>query len=306
KPQYMFGFRGRMDERYDFIRTVTDGRFHYIRNFNPHFIYGQHVNYNFVTPSTSAWKRDFDAGKLNEAQSHFWGLKPAEELYDLQADPDEVHNLAESAGHRRKLAELRNALRDWCHAIRDVGFLPEGEIHSRSAGSTPYEMARDDARYPLARIYAAADMATRRDEDDLPQLRNLAKDKDSAVRYWGVVGILNRGAGAVKSEAPLLSTAMEDQSPYVRVAAAYALGKYGDASRRKRAVETLLAAAAWESERSVFEPMAALNALDKLDAKAAYALPRIKKLPRGGGSSPDRRYNGYVGRLLQKTVADLE
>ncbi len=32
KPKYMFGFRGRMDERYDFIRTVTDGRYHYIRN----------------------------------------------------------------------------------------------------------------------------------------------------------------------------------------------------------------------------------------------------------------------------------
>ncbi|HIA19354.1 MAG TPA: sulfatase, partial [Planctomycetaceae bacterium] len=77
KPKYMFGFRDRMDERYDFIRTVTDGRYHYIRNYNPHFVYGQFVQYNFVTPSTSAWKRDFDAGKLNRAQSHFWNLKPA-------------------------------------------------------------------------------------------------------------------------------------------------------------------------------------------------------------------------------------
>ncbi|MCP3694011.1 MAG: DUF4976 domain-containing protein, partial [Planctomycetaceae bacterium] len=142
KPKYMFGFRDRMDERYDFIRTVTNGRYHYIRNYNPHFIYGQFVQYNFVTPSTSAWKRDFDAGKLNESQSHFWNLKPAEELYDLQADPDEVNNLVGSAEHQAILKELQGALADWCKEIRDVGFLPEGEIHSRSKGMTPYEMAR--------------------------------------------------------------------------------------------------------------------------------------------------------------------
>ncbi|MCA9248247.1 MAG: sulfatase, partial [Planctomycetales bacterium] len=143
KPKYMFGFRDRMDERYDFIRTVTDGRYQYIRNFNPHFIYGQYVSYNFVTPSTAAWKRDFDAGKCNAAQSHFWNLKPAEELYDLSTDPDEVTNLVDSADHQAKLQELRQALREWQFSIRDLGFLPEGEIHSRSAGTTPYEMGHD-------------------------------------------------------------------------------------------------------------------------------------------------------------------
>ncbi len=144
KPRYMFGFRGRMDARYEFIRTVTDGRYHYMRNYNPHFIYGQYVAYNFVTPSTAAWKRDYDASKLNEAQSRFWRLKPPEELYDLQADPDEVNNLADSREHRAKLRELRETLQDWCREIRDLGFLPEGEIHSRSKGSTPGDMARDD------------------------------------------------------------------------------------------------------------------------------------------------------------------
>ena len=41
-------------------------------------------------------KRLFEEGKLNQAQSHFWKTKPAEELYDLQKDPDEVMNLAKS------------------------------------------------------------------------------------------------------------------------------------------------------------------------------------------------------------------
>ncbi|MCU0978711.1 MAG: sulfatase, partial [Pirellulaceae bacterium] len=40
-PQrYLFGFRGRMDERYDMVRSVRNGRYVYIRNYMPHLIYG--------------------------------------------------------------------------------------------------------------------------------------------------------------------------------------------------------------------------------------------------------------------------
>jgi uncharacterized sulfatase len=304
-PKYMFGFRDRMDERYDFIRTVTDGRFHYIRNYNPHFIYGQHVGYNFQTPSTAAWKRDYDAGKLNAAQSHFWKLKPAEELYDLQADPDEVNNLAASSEHAAKLKELRKAQQDWCRSIRDVGFLPEGEIHSRAKGSTPYEMGHDESKYPYDRIFAAADLATMRGEDDLPALKKLLSDSDSAVRYWGTVGILNRGAKAVGASKAELIAALKDDSYYVRIAAALALGRFGDEADQRRAVDSLVDSAPWSGPRDVFVSMAALNALDKLDGKAAYAIDAIKAFPRGGGASPNGRFNGYVGRLLAKTLADL-
>jgi len=308
KPKYMFGFRDRMDERYDFIRTVTDGRYQYIRNFNPHFIYGQYVAYNFVTPSTSAWKRDYDAGKCNAAQSIFWNLKPAEELFDLQADQDEVNNLVESGdpAHQAKLKELRGALYQWCHDIRDVGFLPEGEIHSRSAGGAPYEMARTPGKYPFEKIFAAADLATRRGNNDLAKLKSFLKDKDSAVRYWGVIGILNRGARTVNAAKSELTGALQDDSPYVRVAAGYALGKFGKGRNLQRSgIDALLADAPWTPEQPVFVSMVALNALDKLDGKAAYAKERIAKFPISGGQSPDGRYNGYVRNLLSKTLQDL-
>jgi arylsulfatase A-like enzyme len=308
KPRYMFGFRDRMDERYDFIRTVTDGRYQYIRNFNPHFIYGQHVAYNFVTPSTAAWKRDYEAGRCNSAQSVFWNLKPAEELYDLKADRDEVNNLVESRDpeHQAKLKELRGALHQWCRDIRDLGFLPEGEIHSRSIGTSPYEMARTPGRYPFDRIYEAADLATRRDAGDLKRLKELLRDDDSAVRYWGAIGILNRGDNAVSGSHEELKAALKDESPYVRVAAGHALGKFGRGRNLQRVgIDTLLAEAPWTPEQPVFASMAALNALDKLDDKAAYAKNRIATFPSGGGLSPDGRYNGYVRNLLEKTLADL-
>ena len=305
KPKYMFGFRDRMDERYDFIRTVTDGRFHYIRNYNPHFIYGQFVQYNFVTPSTSAWKRDYDAGTLNEAQSHFWNLKPTEELYDLQADPDEVNNLVESPEHQAKLKELRKAQQDWCREIRDLGFLPEGEIHSRSQGTTPREMGLDDSMYPFETIFAAASIATERGEGALPQLKKNLGHGDSAVRYWGAVGILNRGAGTVAESREELVAALEDESTYVRVVAALALGKFAEQGDVRRGVETLVELSNWSPQMDVFTSMAALNALDKLDGKAAFRVEAIKSLPRGGGASPHGRYNGYVKNLVGKTLSDL-
>ena len=69
---FVYGYRGRMDERYDLVRSVTDGRYVYLRQYMPHKIYGQYIQYMFQTPTTRVWKELFDAGQLNEAQSRFW------------------------------------------------------------------------------------------------------------------------------------------------------------------------------------------------------------------------------------------
>ena len=80
-PQpYAFGFRDRMDERYDMVRSVRDARFIYIRNYLPHRIYGQHVSYMFLTPTTAIWKRLYDQGVLEPPRTFFWETKPPEEL----------------------------------------------------------------------------------------------------------------------------------------------------------------------------------------------------------------------------------
>mgnify|MGYP000032313149 CR=1 FL=1 len=92
-PDYLYAFRGRMDERYDMVRTVTDGRYIYLRHYMPHKIYGQHVSYMFETQATQVWKRMFDEGRLNAAQSRFWEPKPPEEFLD---ECDELEQLLRS------------------------------------------------------------------------------------------------------------------------------------------------------------------------------------------------------------------
>ncbi|HEX4149649.1 MAG TPA: sulfatase-like hydrolase/transferase, partial [Pirellulales bacterium] len=236
---FVFGFRGRMDERYDLIRCVSDGRYVYIRNYRPDKIYGQHLDYMWQTPTTRIWEAQFKAGQLNAAQSAFWKTKPPEELYELASDPDEVQNLSGESQHAAVRDRLRAALRQHTARIRDVGFLPEGEIHRRSAGSTPYDMGHDPAKYPFERVFATAELASALDPAALPALKTALGDSDSAVRYWGVLGHLMRGASAVAADHDELLRALEDSSPDVAIAAAEALGRYGSQADLQRALPQL-------------------------------------------------------------------
>jgi uncharacterized sulfatase len=53
----VYGFRGRMDERQDMLRSASDGRYVYIRNHMPHKVYGQYLAYMFQTPTTRVWRQ---------------------------------------------------------------------------------------------------------------------------------------------------------------------------------------------------------------------------------------------------------
>ena len=256
----------------------------------------------FVTTNTQVWKQLFDEGKLNEAQSHFWKTKPPEELYDLEKDPDEVNNLAKSKDHVEVLKKMRQAHLNHLKTIIDVGFLPEGEIHERSKGTTPYEMARSE-KYPFQRIMLAADMASGLSPWATKPLIGYLKDKDSAVRYWGAMGLLMRGKQGVKVAGKQLENALKDESAYVRVIAAEALGKYGSKEQIDRAVKTL-GKIADPVKNGCFPSMLAMNAIDHLDDKAQSLLPKIQSMPRTP-NEVDKRFQGYVGRLVDTTVKEL-
>ncbi len=296
-PQpFVYGFRGRMDERYDLARSVTDGRFVYIRNYMPHKIYGQHVEYMFQTPTTRVWKKLHDEGKLTAVQDIFWHTKPPEELYDLRGDPDEVRNLAAAPEHQETLKKLRRAQQDLAARVRDVGFLPEGELFGRSGGGSPYDMGHDDSKYPFRRVFETAELASGLRSDAVPALRKSFRDDDSAVRYWAALGMLMRGREAVAAAHDGLTAALADRSPYVRIAAAEALGQYGGEADLKRALETLVELGPMD-KNGVFVSVAALNAIDDLGPKAAPVWDAVKKFPQKG-ELPNPRYAPFVPRLI--------
>ncbi|MEM7697116.1 MAG: sulfatase-like hydrolase/transferase [Verrucomicrobiota bacterium] len=302
-PKYSFGFRGRMDERIDLVRAVMGDRYVYLRHYHPHRIYGQYIQYMFQTPTTQVWHDLYEAGELNEAQSHFWERKPTEELYDLKNDRWEVNNLAESAEHAEVLAEMRGAANAWAAEIRDVGFLPEAEFHARAGEDTPYEMAKDTSRYDFDSVFAAAQLATSQQPAGLPEILELLKSGDSGVRYWGAVGLLSAEEEGYEAGAAALRKALDDESGSVAVVAAESLARFGSEADRAAALDRLIALGD-QAKGDVLVAIAANNAIDYIDDDAASRASEILELPREPGKPADR-IKGYVGSLLKKIEEDF-
>lgn len=302
KPRdYIHGFRGRMDERQDLVRSLRDQRYVYVRNYYPHIPHGQYVWYQFQTPTTRVWKEMFDAGKLNKAQSLFWQPKAPEELYDLETDPDEVINLVNAPEQAERLERFRKAYRDHVFRIRDVGFLPENEIHTRSKGSTPYEMGHNPKKYPLEKIFAMAQMASSLKPNVTEKLVAGMNDKDSAVRYWAVMGLQMRGEETVAKHKDVLNKALKDKAPSVRIAAAETLGKFGDAQEVTAALNSLVNLAN-PGKHDVHQCVMALNALDSLGKKVEPVYDRIKAFPRNVKNASDPRSTYGVPRLISSIM----
>ena len=293
--EYAYGFRGRMDSRYDMVRTVIGKRYIYVRNYMPHKIPGQYIPYMFETPTTRIWKSLYEAGKLNVAQSYFWKTKRSEELYDLKNDPDEVHNLVDSAKYDKIILRMRKAHLSHIATIRDLGFLPEGERHDRSKGTTPHQMAKDDSKYPFKAVSTAAFIASSMNKKDLSKLVGFIDDSDSAIRYWGVMGLLFQEKTGVSYGKQKLLSALKDSSPYVAITAAEALGKFGTDEEQKAALN-LLNRYIDPVKNGVFISMFALNAINIDDMKAKKLLPVISTIP-DSLENTHKRFSRYPAEL---------
>ncbi|MHC4087599.1 MAG: sulfatase-like hydrolase/transferase [Planctomycetota bacterium] len=223
--EYVFGAASRVDEVYELSRCVRDKRYKYIRNYMPHLPYVQPSEYPDRADIMKELRRVVKEGALTDTQKLFWQpVKPLEELYDTQADPHEINNLADSAQHRRILERMRKVHRKWMTETRDTGLLPEGQMHILAEGSTPYEIAQPSTKkYCLSCVLLAADMVGKSPEA-LPKMLELLNVPQPAVRYWAVVAISALGDEA-KSASDELIKALADEDPVVRFAAAGALCK---------------------------------------------------------------------------------
>ncbi len=122
KRECIFAARDLIDEVMDHIRCVRTDRYKYIRNYTPENGYHECSYVQNNRPMLAVMRELQVQGKLNDAQQLLLAdVKPAEELYDLQADPHELHNLATSAEHQQTLSQLRKLLDDWIEDTGDKG-----------------------------------------------------------------------------------------------------------------------------------------------------------------------------------------
>ena len=130
RREFIIAARDRCDETVDRIRCVRTQRFKYIRNFFPDRPYTQQNVYKDVNyPTLAVMRQLYEEGRLSGAAAAFLApRRPAEELYDLQADPHETRNLAEDPAHRRTLEQMRAILDRWIRETGDQGQYPEARV----------------------------------------------------------------------------------------------------------------------------------------------------------------------------------
>ncbi|HET7179537.1 MAG TPA: sulfatase [Chryseosolibacter sp.] len=106
---YIYSARDRWDEVSDKSRALTTQQYKYIRNDMPEVSYDMHQAYiDFYRPPLHVMRKLNLDGKLTDAQKLFFArVKPVEELYDLEKDPEEIHNLADDPKYSAVLAKLR-------------------------------------------------------------------------------------------------------------------------------------------------------------------------------------------------------
>jgi hypothetical protein len=256
EPAHVFSFRERMDERFDNQRAVRDKRYVYIKNYMPYVPWGQHLDYLWKMVATRTWEDAFKNKRTNEVTGRFFMPKPAEELYDMQADPDNVANLADKPEHRQTLEKMRAALREWQLAIHDTGLLPEAERERRANenNTTIYQMVRDPKLYDLPAYLDAADLALAKDSTNAPRLVEMLASKDSGIRFWGAVGLLSLGKADAKAQTALEGV-LQDDCGDVGAMAAWALIQSGKPGKAQPALAAVI-------QKHAGATLLALNVLD--------------------------------------------
>ncbi len=301
--EYAFGARDRADDMFEMSRSVTDGRYFYVRNFMPHLPY---IQPGFIFSDEKEAFRELRrlhlAGYTNAEQEKLWNKKPVEELYDWQSDPQELNNLANDPAFVEVKNKLKSKLHDWMVETCDLGLLPEAEYMIRSKGSSPYEYARESGDYDVEKILEAAELVSISGE---PELLEKLNDNDSGVRYWAVVGLMQLEQLSSKAKEALTGL-LEDPSPSVQIAAAEALCIFVSSAE---AVETL--------GRNVMDerPWVALQAARSILLVGEAARPLIpvmyKKLETlyGGPDSPrkfkDFNYASFTGWAIEWALAEM-
>jgi len=290
---YAFGFRGRMDERYDFSRTVRSKKFRYIRNYMPHRPWGQHINYLWKARSMQSWEAACESGNCNEHQARFWGPKPSEELYYVEKDPHNIHNLADDPQYREILKEHRQAMDDWLLRINDKNFIPEGEYLAAVNDTNGYDYYQGE-NYDLKRIKEIADIAIEGNPENLNRLEDALKSKDPVVRYWGAQGcsILK---GKAKELKDVLLASLDDDSPDVRIASAEALYFMGEKQVAMKSLKKVLQLEEIEPSDALERVRThALNVVNLMDKEDIRFFEEEIKLISQKESNYDKRVADYL------------
>ena len=228
----------RSDNGIDMVRTVTDGRYIYSRNFMPFMPEARYIRYMEISEIKQQMRKDLADNQLNATQKQMFLERNAEFLFDTQGDPWETRNLIQESEYKAKAQQFREMLYQETLASRDVMLLPEYEIALISKNKSPYEFRQNEADFPVEKILKAALLSGKRGSDIAAEQVQLLQDQNKIIRYWAALGLRSQSAQVLKPYERNINAAMQD--PYPPVAATSAAISF-DAFKNVKAAENLKA-----------------------------------------------------------------
>lgn len=129
------------------IRSITDGKWKYIRNLNYKSQFQNILTngWNFdATPTTGSWA-DWLSIKDSKSEGHHWATmyqhRPYDELYNLSKDPNELNNLAADTKLESTKSKLSKELDNWMLKQGDKGMASEMSValKARDMSKVPKE-----------------------------------------------------------------------------------------------------------------------------------------------------------------------
>ena len=235
--QYQFGLTSNRSKHYVPTRSVSNGRYKYIRYYIPYKLDALFNYFQWEMPANLYWDKTYLEGQCrSEACVRPYEYYTAESLYDLQNDPFELHDLINDKSLAPQLETLRAELSAHIRRTQDLGFLP---ITAREGDIAPYDRVRQPG-YDLEQLYQLAELTATVDRNDIPQLTAILRSNlPDEFKFWATVNLSVLARSGRLPEAPAEMLAMlESTDTEAASEAAYGLC-YTD--RQKEAFDYLAA-----------------------------------------------------------------
>ena len=220
------GYADRFDEKYDLVRSLHKGKFHYLRSYQPFNFDGMQNDYRYKQLAFREWRDLYEAGKLNAARSRFFEARPPEMLFDLEKDPHEINNLAGNEEYESVLKSMRGILQERLKDMPDSGFIPEPVLLAASNGDV-YSYALEN-RDLIGNLIEIADLQLLPFSEAKAGITKALSSEEPLARYWGLIVCSTFGKEAEEFFEKAGQLATSDKFPLVRMRAAEFLGLAGE------------------------------------------------------------------------------
>lgn len=258
RTKYQYGVCGNQANHFQPLRSVSDGRYKYIRRFIPYKQHALRNDYQWGMPANIAWDNAYQKKLTNDITDNPFKCKAAEELFDLSVDQFETNNLAALPEYAEITASMRQKIDEFVINTGDLGYLLPTQREKKNMYD--YCHAQD---YPLNQLHRLANLTCRVQASDLPELETALTSAYQEIRFWGVVNIGQLAVNGKITTAPAgLINLLTDASLEVSAEAAYALCYLGESTAAMNYLMNVV-----RSKKSYSEAVAIMETL-ALDERA--------------------------------------